>query len=66
MQGDEQIAPAPEQQALKKSGNYTVRPHPHGGYGVYESGSTDCLQRYDDEDEAWDIVIKALPEGEGA
>lgn len=43
---------------------YSPRPHPKGGYGVYEHGSTTCLQRHSTEDDAWDAIAEtvSLPE----
>lgn len=37
--------------------DYEVRPHPQGRFGVYEVGSTVCLQWYADSEEAWDAAM---------
>jgi hypothetical protein len=42
---------------LKPEGNYTVRPAPFGGFGVYEIGTAVCLQWYPTEDDAWDAIL---------
>lgn len=55
--------PAPPLQAwsfrqspLVPSNKYTVRPHPQGGFGVYEPGSPVCLERHPTQDAAWDAI----------
>ena len=62
-----QIAPVPQKSPeyvpLQSGRKYTVRHHPQGGFGVYEPGSTMCLQRHPSEDEAWDAIdaINVVP-----
>jgi hypothetical protein len=55
-----QIAPIqqkpPDDVPLQSDKKYTVRPHPQGGFGVYEPGSTVCLQRHPSQDGAWDAI----------
>jgi hypothetical protein len=55
-----QIAPVPqkppEQLPLIPGKKYTVRPHPQGGFGVYEPGSAVCWQKHPSQDSAWDAI----------
>lgn len=47
----------PEWMPLEPGKKYTVRPHPQGGWGVYEvGGSTVCWQKHPRQDEAWDAI----------
>lgn len=59
----QQIAPIPQRptewRALEPGKKYTVRPHPQGGCGVYEPGSTVCWQKHSGQDEAWDAIEAA-------
>jgi hypothetical protein len=54
-----QIAPIPpkppEWMPLEPGKKYTARPHPQGGWGVYEPGSTVCWQKHP-QDEAWGAI----------
>jgi hypothetical protein len=70
-----QIAPVPQKPTeyvpLRPGKKYTSRPHPQGGWGVYEVGSTVCLQKHPRQDSAWDVIeavnavaLSALREGE--
>ena len=42
---------------------YTARQHPQGGSGIYEPGSTVCLERHPTQDAAWDAIeaVAAVP-----
>jgi hypothetical protein len=55
-----QIAPipqkTPEWMPLEPGKKYTARPHPQGGWGVYEPGSTVCWQRQPSQHEAWEAI----------
>ncbi len=56
-----QIAPIPQKppewMPLEPGKKYTVRPHPQGGWGIYEiGGSTVCWQKHPGQDEAWDAI----------
>lgn len=55
-----QIAPIPQKPPdcvpLQPGKKYTARVHPQGGWGVYEVGSTVCLQKYPRQDSAWDAI----------
>jgi hypothetical protein len=55
-----QIAPIPpkppEYVPLQPGKKYTARPHPQGGWGVYEPGSTVCWQKHPGQDEAWGAI----------
>lgn len=52
------------QSPLTPGKKYTVRPAASGGYGIFEAGSSLCLQRHSTSDEAWEAVdaVKALPQ----
>jgi alkylated DNA repair dioxygenase AlkB len=48
---------------LKAGRKYTVRRHPHGGFGIYEPLSPFCLQRHWAEEAAWEVIdaVKVPP-----
>lgn len=46
------LAPFVAQSPLKPGRKYTVRPAPSGGSGIYEVGSSTCLQKYPTADDA--------------
>ena len=58
-----QIAPVPQKRPdhvpLQPDKKYTARPHPQGGWGVYEPGSPVCLQRHESQDSAWEAIEAA-------
>lgn len=62
-----QLAPVPQkppaQSPLKPGKRYTVRPHPQGGYGIFEPASPVCLQKHSTMDAAWAAIdaVKAVP-----
>jgi hypothetical protein len=55
-----QIAPIPQKppewMPLEPGKKYTARPHPQGGWGIYEVDSTCCWQKHPSQDEAWDAI----------
>jgi hypothetical protein len=61
-----QIAPIPqnppEWMPLEPGKKYTARPHPQGGWGIYEVDSTWCWQKHPGQDDAWDAIeaVKAV------
>lgn len=61
-----QIAPIPQKPPewlpLDPGKKYTARPHPQGGWGVYEPGSNVCWQKHPRQDGAWDAIeaVKAV------
>jgi hypothetical protein len=61
-----QIAPIPQKppewMPLEPGKKYTARPHPQGGWGVYEPGSNVCWQKHPRQDGAWDAIeaVKAV------
>lgn len=46
----------PEWLPLEPGKKYTARVHPQGGWGIYEVGSTVCLQKHPRQDSAWDAI----------
>jgi alkylated DNA repair dioxygenase AlkB len=62
-----QVAPIPQTPPdyvpLQPSMKYTARPHPQGGWGIYEPGSTVCLQKHRKMDGAWAAIeaVNAVP-----
>lgn len=61
-----QIAPIPQKppewMPLEPGKKYTARPHPQGGWGIYEVDSTWCWQKHPGQDYAWDAIeaVKAV------
>jgi hypothetical protein len=61
-----QIAPIPQKplewMPLEPGKKYTARPHPRGGWGIYEGDSTWCWQKHPGQDDAWDAIeaVKAV------
>lgn len=59
-----QIAPIPQKPPewllLEPGKKYTARPHPQGGSGIYEVGSTVCWQKHPSQDEAWGAIEAVL------
>jgi len=51
------------QPPLTPGKKYTVRPHPQGGFGIYEPLSPVCLQRHLTQDAAWEAIdaVNAVP-----
>jgi hypothetical protein len=61
-----QIAPIPQKppewMPLEPGKKYTARPHPQGGWGIYEVDSTWGWQKHPGQDDAWDAIeaVKAV------
>ena len=56
----QQIAPIPQKppewMPLESGKKYTARPHPQGGFGIYEPGSPVCWQKHESQDAAWEAI----------